>query len=176
MTTIDGSRETSGAAMRHLGLDLGGTNLKWAVLERSEGEWAAVARDQAPTRIVGDPERVPDAIVVQMGELAAAAIAAWGPIASIGIGVPGLYDPVTGATRFLPNVPGRWAGHPVGAPVGAATGLPVALINDARAFGLAELRLGASQGVRPRERACRSCACSPTVSRPAVRLLRIRGG
>lgn len=146
MTTIDGSREAPGAATRHLGLDLGGTNLKWSVLERSEDEWAAVARDQAPTRIVEDPERVPDAIVAQMGELAAAAIAAWGPIASIGIGVPGLYDPVTGATRFLPNVPGRWAGHPVGAPVGEATGLPVALINDARAFGLAELRLGAARG------------------------------
>ncbi len=146
MTTIDGSRETPGPATRHLGLDLGGTNLKWAVLERSVGTWAMVARDQARTRIVPDADRVPDAIVAQMGELAVAAIDAWGPVASVGIGVPGLYDPATGATRFLPNVPGRWAGHPVGAPVMAATGLPVSLINDARAFGLAELRLGAARG------------------------------
>jgi glucokinase len=34
----------------------------------------------------------------------------------------------------------------VAGPVGAALGLPVALINDARAFGLAELRLGAGRG------------------------------
>ena len=67
-------------------------------------------------------------------------------IASLGIGVPGLYDPVAGATRFLVNMPGDWAGRPVAAPVAAALGIPVRLINDARAFGLAELRLGAGRG------------------------------
>ena len=35
---------------------------------------------------------------------------------------------------------------PVAGPVGAALGLPTTLINDARAFGLAELRLGAARG------------------------------
>ena len=74
--------------------------------------------------------------------MALTACRAWGPIASVGIGVPGLYDPATGATRFLVNLPGPWAGHPVAGPVAAATGLPTHLINDARAFGLAELRLG----------------------------------
>ena len=134
------------ATTRHLGLDLGGTNLKWAVLARTDGSWEAVARDQQPTRVVADPDGVPDAIVAQLCELAVAAISAHGPIASIGVGVPGLYDPATGRTRFLPNVPGPWAGHPVGEPIAAATGLPTALINDARAFGLAELRLGAARG------------------------------
>jgi glucokinase len=65
---------------------------------------------------------------------------------SIGIGVPGLYDPATGAARFLPNLPGDWAGRPVAVPVGEALGLSTSLINDARAFGLAELRLGAARG------------------------------
>jgi glucokinase len=60
--------------------------------------------------------------------------------------VPGLYDPATGCIRFLPNVPGPWAGHWVAGPVAAAAGAPVFLINDARAFGLAELRLGAGRG------------------------------
>ena len=40
----------------------------------------------------------------------------------------------------------RWDGVPVAATVGGALGLPVAMINDARAFGLAELRLGAGRG------------------------------
>jgi glucokinase len=62
--------------------------------------------------------------------------------------VPGLYDPARGTTRFLVNVPGDWAGRPVGPPVEAALGIPAALINDARAFGLAELRLGAGRGVQ----------------------------
>jgi glucokinase len=44
------------------------------------------------------------------------------------------------------NVPGPWDGYPVAGPVGQALGVPVALINDARAFGLAELRLGAARG------------------------------
>ena len=53
-----------------------------------------------------------------------------------------------GQTRFLVNIPGDWADRPVAAPVEAALGRPIALINDGRAFGLAELRLGAGRGAR----------------------------
>lgn len=67
-------------------------------------------------------------------------------IESVGVGVPGLYDPVAGTTRFLPNVPGKWAGMTVAAQISAAVGAPVRLINDARAFTLAEHRLGAGRG------------------------------
>jgi glucokinase len=50
-------------------------------------------------------------------------------------------------SRFLVNLRGPWDGYPIAAPVSAALGgLPVALINDARAFGVAELRLGAARG------------------------------
>ena len=62
--------------------------------------------------------------------------------------MPGLYDPAAGTARFFVNFPGGWHGTPVAAPVSEALGLPVALINDARAFGLAELRLGAGRGAR----------------------------
>ncbi len=134
------------AASRHLGLDLGGTNVKWAVVERDGGTWTTVARDQVPTRSAPEPRLVPAAIVDQLGEVAVSTSADWGPVASIGIGVPGLYDPATGRTRFLVNVPGQWAGLPVAGPVGEAAGVPAFLVNDARAFGLAELRLGAGRG------------------------------
>ena len=67
-------------------------------------------------------------------------------VSSVGIGVPGLYYPATGATKFLVNLPGAWDGQPVATRVGGALGLPTHLINDARAFGLAELRLGAGRG------------------------------
>ena len=132
--------------MQHLGLDLGATNLKWAILTRSEGDWTTVARDQVRTRIEADATAVPTAVVEQLAEVANEAIRAWGPVATVGIGVPGLYDPVGGTTRFLVNLPGPWAGQPVAGPVGDALGVPVHLINDARAFGLAELRLGAGRG------------------------------
>jgi len=136
----------SGAATRHLGLDLGATNLKWALVADHGGTWSTMARDQVPTRIGGDPGAVPDAVVGQLAEVAAGVVDAWGTIASVGIGVPGLYDPAAGTTRFLVNVPGPWAGRPVAGPVAEALGVPAALINDARAFGLAELRLGAGRG------------------------------
>jgi glucokinase len=43
-------------------------------------------------------------------------------------------------------MPGAWRDRPVAPPVESALGLPTCLINDARAFGLAELRLGSGRG------------------------------
>jgi glucokinase len=131
---------------RHLGLDLGATNLKWAMVEQAGDTWSTVAREQVATRLDASPEEVPARVVGQLAEVAAEAIASCGPALSVGIGVPGLYDPVGGTTRFLVNIPGPWAGQPVARPVAEATGLPTVLVNDARAFGLAELRLGAGRG------------------------------
>ncbi len=129
---------------RHLGLDLGGTNLKWIVVERTwHGEWRALDRGSVATLAAGGPE----AIVPQLGEVGRAAVDRWPGVTTAGVGVPGLYDPVRGTTRFLVNIRGAWDGYPVVAPVSAALGgLPVALINDARAFGVAELRMGAARG------------------------------
>lgn len=126
----------------HLGVDLGVTNLKWAVLEQSGQTWATLDYGAVPTLSTESP----DAVIARIATTCGPLIARWPSIASLGIGVPGLYDPVAGSTRFLVNMPGDWAGRPVAPPVSAALGLPVALINDARAFGLAELRLGAGRG------------------------------
>jgi len=127
---------------RHLGIDLGGTNIKWVIGEVTAGDWRVLARDQVATLAAQGPERV----VTRLVEVGAAAIAGWPGVRSVGVGIPGLYDPAAGTTRFLVNFPGPWAGRPVAGPVGAALGLPTHLINDARAFGLAELRLGAGRG------------------------------
>ena len=133
---------TSSGKTRHLGLDLGATNLKWTVVERDGDIWRSLDRGQVPTLVSGGP----DAIVSQLGDMGAAAMAAWPGVETAGVGIPGLYDPKEGVTRFLVNIPGPWDGHPVAGPVSAVLGVPVALINDARAFGLAELRLGAARG------------------------------
>ena len=85
---------------------MGATNLKVTSVEHRAGAWTAVSRDQVPTRFVTDPEGVPDSAAAQLAEVAAATSASLGRIASIGIWVPGLYDPATGRTRFLVNVPG----------------------------------------------------------------------
>jgi glucokinase len=131
-----------GGATRHLGLDLGGTNLKWAVVERDSGAWTTLATGQVATLT----RRGAAAVVRRIGDTGAEVMARWPGIVTAGIGIPGRYDPAAGTTRFLPNVPGDWAGRPVAGPVAARLGVPAYLINDARAFGLAELRLGAARG------------------------------
>jgi glucokinase len=130
------------SASRHLGIDLGATNVKWAIVEHAGEDWRDIQHGQVATRAMAGPA----AIVDQLADTAQAVVLGSPGITSIGVGVPGLYDPATGTTHFLVNLPGDWEGLPVAAPMSAAIGLPVALINDARAFGLAELRLGAGRG------------------------------
>jgi len=129
---------------RHVGLDLGGTYVKWVVVESAPQGRRTVASGKMVTSTDGGPSGVVD----QLAELGRAAASKVGAVASVGVGVPGLHDPATGRTRFLPNIPGDWAGVPVVERIRAAVGVPTVLINDARAFALAELRLGAGRGAR----------------------------
>lgn len=130
------------ARSRHLGLDLGATNLKWAVLESDGAAWRQLDAGQLPTQASDGAA----AVIGRMAETADRARDACPGIASVGVGVPGLYDASAGVTTFLPNLPDDWSDRPVAAPLSERLGLPVGLINDARAFGLAELRLGAGRG------------------------------
>ena len=112
------------------------------VVERDADTWHPLDRGQVTTPAADGP----DAVVARMVAVGAEATKRFPGVISVGIGIPGLYDPAAGTTRFLVNIPGAWAGRPVAGPVGAALDLPASLINDARAFGLAELRLGAARG------------------------------
>jgi glucokinase len=125
-----------------IGIDLGGTNLKLALLD---GENRIVARLMMPT----GGEEGHDAVIERMidGVKSLRAENAAIDVAGIGIGVPGEVDMESGITGDLPNLPGRWRNVPVGPAIAAATGLPVGMINDAKAFALAEYRLGAAAGV-----------------------------
>ncbi len=136
----------SASTPRYIGLDLGGTNIKWVVVERSGPEgWHTLDRGQVAT----DASRGEASVVPQLAALAVEVRdgVSDGPVVTCGVAVPGLYIPETGVVTFLTNVPGDWSATPTGAPVEAATGLPTALINDARAFGLGELRFGAGRDV-----------------------------
>ena len=127
---------------RHLGIDLGASSIKWALVEHGGDDWQAVDRGQVPTRSTAGPP----AIVQQLAEVGREVIQRWPEVTSVGVTVPGAYDPATGEARFIVNLPGDWNGVPVTGPIRAALGVPTAMINDARAFGLAELRLGAGRG------------------------------
>jgi len=124
-----------------IGIDLGGTNLKLALLASDD---RIAARMTVPT---GGADGH-DAVIERMidGVRALLAENAVIHVTGIGIGVPGEVDMETGITGDLPNLPGRWRSVPVGPAIAGATGLPVGMINDAKAFALAEYRLGAAAG------------------------------
>jgi glucokinase len=133
---------------RYLGIDIGGTNSKLAVLEAT-GDRAGppadppglLATSSLPTGS-GDPGEVVDRLAAEGARLAAE----HGPVTAAGVGVPGLFDEATGRAVLLPNLPPSWTGHELRGPLADRLGLPTALINDARAFTLAESRMGAAAG------------------------------
>jgi glucokinase len=123
----------------HLGLDLGGTNIKAAVMD---GSLRVLATDAMPTGATDGPE----AVLERVAALGRAVAAPFGEPVSAGLALPGHFDAARGTGSLLPNLPGDWAGRPIAGPVGSSLGLPVTLVNDVRALTLAELRLGAGRG------------------------------
>jgi glucokinase len=126
---------------RHLGLDVGGTNLKWAVIER-DIEPRLLKTGRLPTDTGGGEQGV----VQQLLDVARTVFSDVDGIESVGVGMPGVLDPAAGTTRFIPNIPGDWDGVPIVDRMTTGVGSPTRLINDARAFALAEHGLGAGRG------------------------------
>lgn len=124
----------------HLGLDLGGTNVKCAVLD---GGGAVLAEAAAPN----DAEAGEGAVLARVVALGRETAAPFGPITTAGLGLPGHFSS-DGTGLLLPNLPGDWVGRPIAGPVGEGLGVKVRLVNDSRAMTLAELRSGAGRGAR----------------------------
>ncbi|MFL5758883.1 MAG: ROK family protein [Thermomicrobiales bacterium] len=129
------------AGRYQIGVDVGGTNTKLAVLDTA-GE--IVAKTLIPTHAHEGHDRVLERIVTAIKEIAGQV--SDDEVGSVGIGVPGEVYMETGHVRDLPNLPGRWSDVPVTATIEAATGYPAYLINDVRAFTVAESEIGAAKG------------------------------
>jgi glucokinase len=128
---------------RLLGLDLGGTNIKVSVIEVDSDGYRILLVDERPTQADGGPDRVAanlvDAALPHLGQAA---------IGSVGLGVPGLFDGETGVIELFPNLPGGWNGFPLRRTIEESLGTSIEMVNDARAFTLAEGTMGAGQGFR----------------------------
>jgi polyphosphate glucokinase len=121
-----------------LGVDIGGTSIKAAVVDTRKGTLAtAVIRTKTPR------PATPKGVVAAIGELAKRL--KWrGPV---GVGFPGLIK--HGVVRRAPNLDASWVRHEIVDHLRRALGVPfVAVGNDADAAGLAEARFGAGRGVR----------------------------
>lgn len=124
---------------KYLGLDLGGTNIKIAIIEKSDSGWNVIFKDQVST----SAEKGPDYVVSLLADLAKK----YGPeVDGVGIAVPGIFNHEVGTIQLFPNLPGPWKDHAMLEPVAKASGKPTGLINDARAFSLAESIMGAARG------------------------------
>lgn len=127
---------------RYVGVDVGGTNIKSVVLEMAPGRAEVLRQDQCPTE--GD---TPADVLAQVATIASSLAAADPLTSALGFSLPGAVDRRRGVTGVMPNLPGAWPGTRARAAVEDLTGIPTALINDARAFTLAESRLGAGRGL-----------------------------
>lgn len=151
MTEADDRADLPGTTRRLLGLDLGGTNIKTVLLDVPSGEVTGariVSSGSVPTFAERGPAGVVERLI-EVGREVIASLPTDAPdVVGIGVGLPGLFDAMRGTARLLPNLPGEWDDLPVREPIAVALGRPVTLINDARAFTLAEGTLGAAAGCR----------------------------
>ncbi|RPI28713.1 MAG: ROK family protein [Chloroflexota bacterium] len=128
----------------YIGVDLGGTNLRAAVVDTGSGE--ILHQCSSPTRANGGHESVMHKMIELITGLMEPGQERSYHVRGIGIGVPGTPDIESGVIDFLTNLPGQWRNVPLKAIVEEQVRLPVALINDVRAMTLAEWMFGAGQG------------------------------
>jgi len=121
-----------------IGVDLGGTKIEIAALDR-DGAFAVRERQASP---VGDY----DATVRAIRELVLAAEAKLGLACTVGIGIPGAISPATGLVK---NANSTWLnGRPLDRDLATTLGRSVRIANDANCFALSEAIDGAGHGKR----------------------------
>jgi glucokinase len=128
----------------YIGVDLGGTNLKTALVNPSgkilEFRIVQVGVEQGA-------ESVSKKLLVQCRALVHSAARLGLKVAAIGLGVAGKIDRSTGSVVFSPNLP-VLDGYPLGQELGLNLEIPVYMENDANVFGVGESWAGAAKGIR----------------------------
>lgn len=118
-----------------LGVDIGGTSIKWTIIVDGE----PIADGQVAT-----PQEGPPSVVDAVARIARTS--GHDGVHSVGVAIPGHINRLRGSTTLVPNIPGEWTGFPFVGELSNRHGITAALVNDARAFGIAELTIGAARG------------------------------
>lgn len=121
--------------MEILGIDIGGSGIKGAPIDTSNGNFLA-ERHRIPTPQPATPEAVAETVakIAQYFD--------WhGPI---GCGFPALVP--GGIVRNASNIDESWIGTDAIRLFSKSTGCPTTVVNDADAAGLAEMKFGAGKG------------------------------
>ncbi len=124
------------------GIDLGGTNLKIALLDlRFRIKHKEILGTQSFTK----KEELISAIVDSVDNILKDNKLSRKDLLGIGLGLPGPIDYEKGVVHFLPNIPG-WREVNLKAILERRLRLPIFLDNDAKVMALAEYKLGAARG------------------------------
>ncbi len=126
-----------------IGIDLGGTNMRSAVLDNNHN---LLARHEIDT----NPEDGPEAVIDRMARSVSESLSISGlqktRILAIGVGTPGPINVQTGVVTFSPNL--KWENVPLVSMLEERTGIKVIMENDANAAGWGEYWAGAGRGCR----------------------------
>ncbi len=127
------ARRTGQGPGHGFGVDIGGSGMKAAVVDLDTGELAS-ERIRIPTPKPATPEA--------MAAVAAELVRRHGWSGSIGVGFPGIVR--HGVVHSAANLDDSWLGVDADRLFTDACGVDVAMVNDADAAGLAEVRWGAA--------------------------------
>lgn len=120
--------------MEVLGVDIGGSGIKGAIVDTSAGEFVTER-----LRVETPQPAIPAAVATVVGDISAHF--AWK--SAIGCTVPAVVK--RGVTMTAANVDRAWIGVDAKGLLEEATGNPVIALNDADAAGLAEMKFGAGR-------------------------------
>ena len=121
--------------MEILGIDIGGSGIKGAIVDTESGEFVTER-----LRIATPQPAKPDAVASVVAEISAHF--KWS--APIGCTVPAVVQ--GGLTKTAANIHESWIGADAAGLMQENTGNPVVLLNDADAAGIAEMKFGAGSG------------------------------
>jgi polyphosphate glucokinase len=122
-----------------LGIDIGGTGIKGAIVDTLTGELVSERK-----KIATPKSGKPDAIVAVVVELVAQ-LGGIAPDMPVGVCFPAIIR--NGKTMSAANISDEWIGLEAEKLFEKALGRDIHFVNDADAAGVAEVRYGAAQGV-----------------------------
>ena len=120
-----------------IGVDLGGTNVRAALVDGTD----IIRIEKAPCPAKGTQEEVIEAIASLIEALIC------DEVTSIGMGVPSVVDTAKGIVYNVANIP-SWQEVPLKEIFEKRFGIPVHINNDANCFSLGESRFGQGRGYK----------------------------
>ena len=133
--TRDATAEGGGSVA--IGVDVGGSGIKTAVVDVESGTLVSL-RLRVPTPDPSTPEAIGASIARLVKRLAKAN--GLGSSVPVGVGLPGVA--IGGVIKTAANIDPAWVEYPIVERLGKTLGRPVAIVNDADAAGIAEMRFG----------------------------------